>query len=58
MIWVGLSELSGFYDWTQTKSCPGSSRHKEHTCETSASDINVQHKIWRIVPPTKWLKID
>ena len=49
---------SGFYDRNLTKSFPGSDPHKEHTCETSAPDVNVQHKIWRVAQPTNELKID
>ena len=30
----------------------------QHTCETSASDVNVQHKIWRIAQLTNLLKIN
>ena len=34
------------------ESCPGDSPYEEHDVKSSASDVNVQHKIWMLPQPT------
>ena len=42
---TGLSELYSIIDLNQKYFCPGSSIYEEDTCQTSVSDVDIQHEL-------------